>query len=278
MNSLGQGAYAEVKEGVHENSHDKVALKFYDKYALLDPMKKNNVTREIRILEALNHPNIMKIFDCIDGEKKVVIVLEHINGTSLKKFLAQLSGHKLSEGEAQPILRQILEAVAYFHEKGVTHRDLKLENILLTPERKVKIIDFGFSTWTKKDFKLKTFCGTPTYMAPEIINKNEYEGPPTDMWALGVIFFALLCGAFPFQGMKDANELIGLVNRELYRRIKKGVFSIPDHVSAGAKKLLNGFLCVDPSKRMTASSALLENFFTHPESLRLPSIEHSLSN
>ena len=186
-------------------------------------------------------------------------------------------------------------ALEYLHNKGIIHRDVKPANVLIGADGHIKLSDFGLSMCMYKAEDVKYSCrspllakrveakvsrrlGTPYYMAPEIINKNEYEGPPTDMWALGVIFFALLCGAFPFQGMKDANELIGLVNRELYRRIKKGVFSIPDQVSAGAKKLLNGFLCVDPSKRMTASSALLENFFTHPESLRLPSIEHSLSN
>jgi serine/threonine protein kinase len=128
------------------------------------------------------------------------MVLEHVKGISLKTYLAQLPTHRFPEAEAAPIFLQLLQAVAYCHSKGITHRDLKLENILLTPLKQVKIIDFGFSTWTKKDAKLKTFCGTPTYMAPEIINKGEYQGPPTDMWALGVILYVLLCGSFPFHG------------------------------------------------------------------------------
>ncbi|MDR3546664.1 MAG: protein kinase [Candidatus Pacebacteria bacterium] len=200
ISSIGQGAYAEVKEGMHYGTQDHVALKIYDKFALLDSARRNNVLREIKVLESLDHPNIMRILDCVESDKQVVIVLEHITGVSLKGLLAGLADHMISESDARPIFFQLLDAVAYCHSRGVTHRDLKLENVLLTPQKAIKLIDFGFSTWANKDHKLKTFCGTPTYMAPEIINKSEYLGPPTDMWALGVIFYALVCGSFPFHG------------------------------------------------------------------------------
>ena len=130
------------------------------------------------------------------------MVLERVTGVSLKEYLLNIPDHKLTESQASDIFQQISSAIAYCHERGITHRDLKLDNILLTQNGTVKVIDFGFSTWTKKDFKLKSFCGTPTYMAPEIINKSEFLGPPTDMWALGIILYALLCGTFPFQGMR----------------------------------------------------------------------------
>lgn len=245
LKSIGKGAYAEVKEGIHKDTKEKVALKIYDKNTLFDPMRKNNVLREIKILEGLDHPNIMKILDCIDNPKQVIIVLEFVKGISLKEYLANIPTHCLDEQKAILIFKQIVSAISYCHEKGITHRDLKLENILLMQNDIIKIIDFGFSISAR--MKLKTFCGTPTYMAPEIINKGEYEGPPTDMWALGIIFFALLCGVFPFQGS---------ANKELYKRISKGIFSIPNHVSANLQEILNGLLCVDPIKRMTASQVL----------------------
>lgn len=218
MSTLGQGAYADVKKAIYKGTEEPVALKIYEKIALQDQMKKNNVIREIHILETLDHPNIIKIYDCLDTTSQVIIILEQVEGISLKSYLAEKQDHRLRQKQAFYIFKQILDAVAYIHGKGITHRDLKLENILLTPSQQVKIIDFGFSTWTKKDGKLKTFCGTPTYMAPEIINKNEYQGPPTDMWALGIILYTILCGTFPFQGAQ---------NKELYKRISKGIFSTP---------------------------------------------------
>jgi serine/threonine protein kinase len=129
------------------------------------------------------------------------MVLELIKGMSLKAFMATLEQHKLSEARAIPLFRQTVSAIAYCHLKGVAHRDLKLDNILLTTRNVIKVIDFGFSIFTKQQRKCKVFCGTPTYMAPEIINKAEYSGPGADVWALGVILYALLCGCFPFRSI-----------------------------------------------------------------------------
>jgi serine/threonine protein kinase len=113
----------------------------------------------------------------------------------------------------------------------VTHRDVKLENILLDETKTVvKMIDFGFSTCIPHERKVKIFCGTPSYMAPEIVSKIEYSGPPADIWALGVLLFALLCGKFPFKGAND---------KELYSHICTKELVCPDHISAGAKKFLN---------------------------------------
>jgi len=244
---IGKGAYAEVKEGINEGTKEKVALKFYKKSLLKDTMKKSNVIREIRILEKLDHPNIMRIFDCMEDSKNVIIVLEYIAGISLNEYLAKIPDHKLNETEVYNIFKQLLSAVAYCHSKGITHRDLKLENILLTPKGEIKLVDFGFSTFVKT--KQTTFCGTPTYMAPEIIIKKEYEGPPTDMWALGIILFVLLCGYFPFQAARS---------QELYKRIEKGLFSIPTHIGKQFQRILSKLICVNPGKRNTAAETLNE--------------------
>ncbi len=198
---IGRGSYAEVKEAIHQPTGERVALKIYEKIDMLDSMKRNSVLQEIHVLESLEHPNIVRIYDCMDTGKYVVIVMECVKGQSLKQYLAGLKDHKLPEKEAADIFCQAVSAVEYCHSNGVSHRDLKLENIILTDQRKIKLIDFGFSVLIKNEGKLTMFCGTPTYMAPEIIGRPEYEGPPTDVWALGVILYVLLCGQFPFNSI-----------------------------------------------------------------------------
>lgn len=122
-----------------------------------------------------------------------------------------------------------------------------MENILLDENNNVKIIDFGFSTCIPNDKRMKIFCGTPSYMAPEIVMKKEYCGPPVDIWASGVLLFAMLCGCFPFKGSND---------RELYKKIMKGIFTIPEHVPSGARNLINRILNVDACKRPTAQQIM----------------------
>lgn len=203
-------------------------------------------------MENCEHPNIVKIYDCIDSGKFIIIVLELVAGMSLSQYLEKIKDHKIDEQTGANIFKQIVSAVDYLHSKGIAHRDLKLENILITPTNEIKLIDFGFSIWIKKEGKMKLFCGTPTYMAPEIINKPEYEAPPVDIWALGVILFTLLVGVFPF---------ISSRNSELYRRITKGIFSFPEHVSIQAQKLISDMLTVDPSKRIFSNEILKYTFF-----------------
>ncbi len=128
------------------------------------------------------------------------MVLEYIKGTSLKAYLAAQKTAKLLEHQVLPIFRQLVSAVAYCHAKGIIHRDLKLEHVLVTRTLSVKIIDFGFAVTQPNARKLRMLCGTPVYMAPEILRKQEYMGGPVDVWSLGVIFYVLLSGAFPFPG------------------------------------------------------------------------------
>lgn len=144
----------------------------------------------------------------------------------------------MEENEAKFLIKQVISAISYCHHRNVTHRDIKLENILLNDSHtEVKLIDFGFSTCIPNDKKLKLFCGTPSYMAPEIVSKIEYCGPPADIWALGVLYYALLCGKFPFKGAND---------KELYNKILNSELEFPPHVSSQARTFLNKILHKNP--------------------------------
>ena len=146
-----------------------------------------------------------------------------MSGGSLHGYLKTKPNRQMHENEIRFLFRQVVSAISYCHQRNVAHRDIKLENILLNDQKnQVKLIDFGFSTCIPNDKKVKLFCGTPSYMAPEIVSKVEYAGPPADVWALGVLLFALLCGRFPFKGQND---------KELYTKICKAELEIPKHVS-----------------------------------------------
>lgn len=152
-------------------------------------------------MEKLDHQHIAKLYEAFDTHKQVFLIIEHVNGGSLHSYLKSKSDRQMPEPEAKFLFKQVVRAVNYCHARCITHRDIKLENILLNEKKnEVKVIDFGFSTCIPNTQKVKLFCGTPSYMAPEIVSKKEYLGPPADAWALGVLYFALLNGRFPFKG------------------------------------------------------------------------------
>ena len=250
---LGQGAYAVVKAAVHKPSNRKVAIKTYEKSKLVDASRKKSVQREIKILHRLDHPNIVKLHEVVDTPKHLHLVLECIVGCSLNDMIKSKADNKLTEQEAKKVYTQLLEALKYCHELNVAHRDLKLDNILIDREKNVKLIDFGFSTCFPPGKKIKLFCGTPSYMAPEIVSKKEYEGGPADVWALGVILFVMLLGTFPFKGAYD---------KELYRKIQRGRFLVGNTTSDFAKKLIYQILQLEPRKRPSVKEILKSEWLT----------------
>ncbi len=241
---IGQGAYATVKQGVQKSTGRKVAIKVYEKSKLVDPQRKQSVNREIQLLRRLSHANIVKLYDTIDTFKQLFLVTEFVRGKSLHDYLHLKPARKLEEPEAFMLFRQVLAGIEHCHANSITHRDIKLENVLLGANKEVKIIDFGFSICAPSTQKLKIFCGTPSYMAPEIVNRKEYYGPPVDMWSLGVLLYTMLCGNPPFRGMSD---------RELFRNISRGQITFPHHVSQTARTIVAQLLQVDPAKRVTAA-------------------------
>lgn len=248
---IGQGAYAIVRSAIVRATNKKIAIKTYEKVKLLDPHRKRCVKREIEILEKLNHPNIVKMYEVIDTSKHVHIAMEYVGGTSLHGYLKRRPNRRVDETEARRIFKQVLYGIEYCHNKNVTHRDLKLENILLDDANNVKIIDFGFGTCFPHEKKVKLFCGTPSYMAPEIVNRIEYSGPPADVWALGVLLFVLLCGCYPFKAQVD---------KELYKKIQHGQFSVPSSISQGSRSLITRILRINPDKRPSVSDIIKDNW------------------
>lgn len=251
--TLGQGSFASVKRAVHKQSSQTVAIKTYEKYRLIDVHRKKGVAREIQILTQLDHCNVVKLVRVMEGPRHLHLVMEFVDGPSLYSYLKHKESKRLTEADAKEIFKQLMDGLAYLHEKGVAHRDLKLQNVLLDQKRVVKIIDFGFSTQVAGDRKVKMYCGTPNYMAPEIVERKEYLGSPADIWAAGVLLFAMLCGEFPFKGLSD---------RELYKRIQVGVFQVPPHVSAQARELITSMLTVDPEARPVAKTVLASPWLT----------------
>lgn len=178
---IGKGAYAVVKLGINKTTSKKVAIKVYEKINLLDPNKKKNVQREIRILGKLSHSSVIKLFETVETPRSINLILEYIPGSSLHEYIKRKVSHKLEEGEARRIFRQIMEGISYFHSKNVSHRDIKLENVLIDQHQRIKLIDFGFGVYVPETRRVKMFCGTPSYMAPEIVMKKEHLSPPCDI-------------------------------------------------------------------------------------------------
>ncbi len=253
---IGKGAYAVVRSATHVDSGREVAIKVYERVRLLQPQKRRSVAREIAILRELDHPNIVKFYDTFETPKNVFVVMELAKGESLRDFLRAKPGRKLPEPEARLIFSQIVSAINYCHRMKVSHRDVKLENIIIDRQHHVKMIDFGFSVKVPAGQKLRVFCGTPSYMAPEIVNRKEYFGPPADMWAVGVLLYAMVCGQFPFKGSTDS---------ELFKKIVQGTFVFPQGVSESAKRVISRLLLVETNKRPTCEELLRDPFLSEPD-------------
>eukprot|EP00826_Nyctotherus_ovalis_P063233 TRINITY_DN9255_c0_g1_i13.p1 TRINITY_DN9255_c0_g1~~TRINITY_DN9255_c0_g1_i13.p1 ORF type:complete len:412 (-),score=67.04 TRINITY_DN9255_c0_g1_i13:59-1294(-) len=189
---IGKGSYAVVKKAIHTPSGTPVAIKIYGKMVLSHSQRRARLRQEILIMRKLKHQGIVKLYDCFQSADELYVVMELIEGQTLRKYLSLMPDKKLSEEKAISILKEIAVALNYCHLNEVLHRDIKLDNILMDKKGKIKLIDFGFSVIEKGNGKLTTHCGSLSYMSPELVNKEEYFGKPADMWALGVVFYICL--------------------------------------------------------------------------------------
>jgi len=242
---VGVGSYGKVRAAWHRLTSSKVAIKTYDKSKLKDPAHWKRVHAEIKIMEQISHPRIARMYEAVETPKRMHLIMECLDGGNLCSYVK--AKRRLSEEESKRIFFQITQAMDHLHALGVSHRDVKLENVLFANDRDIKLIDFGFSTVCQPGKRLKVFCGTPSYMAPEIVKRSEYEGKPVDMWSMGILLYALLCGCFPFRAKAYP---------DLYRRIARGTFPMPEELSAPVKDLLKQLLNVDAATRITAHATL----------------------
>uniref|UniRef100_A0A8D0CFY3 non-specific serine/threonine protein kinase n=1 Tax=Salvator merianae TaxID=96440 RepID=A0A8D0CFY3_SALMN len=237
--TLGKGTYGKVKRAIERFSGRVVAIKSIRKDKIKDEQDMVHIRREIEIMSSLSHPHIITIYEVFENKDKIVIIMEYASKGELYDYISER--RRLNERETRHFFRQIVSAVHYCHKNGVVHRDLKLENILLDDNCNIKIADFGLSNLYQKDKFLQTFCGSPLYASPEIVNGRPYRGPEVDSWALGVLLYTLVYGTMPFDGFDHKN---------LIRQISSGEYREPTQPS-DARGLIRWMLMVNPERRAT---------------------------
>ncbi|XP_077089440.1 serine/threonine-protein kinase MARK2 isoform X12 [Siphateles boraxobius] len=247
LKTIGKGNFAKVKLAKHVLTGREVAVKIIDK-TQLNSSSLQKLFREVRIMKVLNHPNIVKLFEVIETEKTLYLVMEYASGGEVFDYL--VAHGRMKEKEARAKFRQIVSAVQYCHQKCIVHRDLKAENLLLDADMNIKIADFGFSNEFTLGNKLDTFCGSPPYAAPELFQGKKYDGPEVDVWSLGVILYTLVSGSLPFDGQNL---------KELRERVLRGKYRIPFYMSTDCENLLKKFLILNPTKRGSLEQQIMKD-------------------
>ncbi|KAL5271215.1 hypothetical protein ACHWQZ_G001753 [Mnemiopsis leidyi] len=245
--ALGAGNYAVVRLAVHCITGTKVAMKIIDKSKLCKE-DLARLFREVQIMKLLDHPNIIRFYQVVENYQYIHLVSSFAENGELYEHV--MTKGSLSEPEARKYFAQICSAIMYCHEKGVVHRDLKIENVLLDCNNNVRIADFGFSNYFKPPRLLETFCGSPQYAAPEIFNGKHYDGFKTDIWSLGIILYVLVTGGLPFDG--DSIQ-------EVKQNVLRGKFRVPyfvSHVTSECEHLIRSMLSLEPEKRPSVESVL----------------------
>ncbi|KPU79218.1 uncharacterized protein Dana_GF17461, isoform K [Drosophila ananassae] len=239
IKKLGQGTYGKVQLGINKETGQEVAIKTIKKCKIEAEADLVRIRREVQIMSSVQHPNIIHIYEVFENREKMVLVMEFAAGGELYDYLSERK--VLSEEEARRIFRQVATAVYYCHKHKICHRDLKLENILLDENGNAKIADFGLSNVFDDQRLLATFCGSPLYASPEIVEGTPYQGPEVDCWSLGVLLYTLVYGSMPFDGSNF---------KRLVKQISQGDYYEPRKPSR-ASTLIREMLTVCPRKRAT---------------------------
>ncbi|TFY74494.1 hypothetical protein EWM64_g9518, partial [Hericium alpestre] len=248
LQTLGEGEFGKVKLGLHMKWGEEVAVKLIKRNNVEAAVRMGKVEREIAVLKALKHPNIVHLYEVVETDKYIGIILDYASGGELFDHI--LAHRYLKEKDACKLFSQLVSGVWYIHRRKIVHRDLKLENLLLDRNRNVIITDFGFANHFehRADDLMQTSCGSPCYAAPElVISEGAYVGSAVDIWSCGVILYAMLAGYLPFDD-DPANPDGDNINL-LYRYIVNTPLSFPDYISEDARDLLGLMLQPDPVKR-----------------------------
>ncbi|XP_070000795.1 serine/threonine-protein kinase SIK3 isoform X4 [Penaeus vannamei] len=248
--TIGKGNFAVVKLATHTITKSKVAIKIIDK-TKIDAENLRKILREIEILKKLRHPYIIRLYEVMETERKIFLVTEYASYGELFDYV--VNNGRMIEKEARTKFMQIVAALRYCHKRGIVHRDLKAENLLLDKDLNIKLADFGFSNFYTPGVLLSTWCGSPPYAAPELFEGKAYDGPKADIWSLGVILYVLVCGYLPF----DANTL-----QTLRSIVVAGKFRIPFFMSAECENLITKMLQVDPDRRLSIERIMQHKWIT----------------
>lgn len=258
---VGHGNFAKVYHGRNLETGTSVAIKVIDKSKVMKAGMVKQIKREISVMKLVKHPHIVQLHEVMASKTKIYFVLEYVKGGEL--FDKLIKG-KLKEDAARKYFQQLISAIGFCHSRGVYHRDLKPENLLLDDEGNLKVSDFGLSALAetrRQDGLLHTSCGTPSYVAPEVIDQKGYDGAKSDIWSCGVVLFVLLAGFLPFH---DSNLM------EMYRKITMGKFKYPISFPKEAKSLVSKILDPNPVTRISIAEIMETPWFKtglDPESL-----------
>ncbi|XVF36544.1 hypothetical protein REPUB_Repub19eG0066900 [Reevesia pubescens] len=249
--TIGEGTFAKVKFAQNTETGESVAMKVLDRSTIIKHKMVDQIKREISIMKLVRHPYVVRLHEVIASRTKIYIILEFITGGEL--FDKIVHNGRLSEAEARRYFQQLIDGVEFCHSKGVYHRDLKPENLLLDSQGNLKISDFGLSALPEQGVSLlRTTCGTPNYVAPEVLGHKGYDGAVADVWSCGVILYVLMAGYLPF----DELDLT-----TLYSKIERAEFSCPSWFPVGAKSLIHRILEPNPQTRITIEEIRSNEWF-----------------
>lgn len=255
---LGSGAFSKVYLAKDKSTGEKVALKMIK--AAVFMKNRESTLRESKILQEVSkskdNTHVVRLYRTLEDKQFYTIAMEVLTGGELYHRICEKD--KYNETSAKMIVKQLLSAVAFLHEKDIAHRDIKPENVLFVSEDEdsdIKLTDFGFANFYSPSNKFVAACGTPLYVAPEILERRAYDCQ-CDIWSLGVVVYIMLCGYPPFYGEEE---------EELYYRIKHAYYDFIsphwDHISDNAKDFIQNCFQLDPSKRIKAKDALKHKWF-----------------
>ena len=247
---IGEGTFSKVKLGINTITKEKVAIKILEKSKIIEKDDLERIFREMKIIKQLNHQNIVKVYEIFENNEYYFIIMDYCEGGELFDYIVKKE--RLKEEETAYFFYQIINGIEYIHSKGIVHRDLKPENLLLKGDKILKIIDFGLSNYFNEKKLLTTPCGSPCYASPEMVSGNKYNGFDIDIWAIGVILYAMLCGYLPFE---DED------NNILFQKILECNLEIPEFLSELSIDILHKILEVNPNKRIKIEDIKKHNFY-----------------
>ncbi|KAJ5166797.1 uncharacterized protein N7482_005578 [Penicillium canariense] len=280
--TIGAGSMGKVKLAKNMETGEQVAVKIVPRLSTeehrnsrdterADRSKEIRTAREAAIVSLVSHPYICGMRDVVRTTYHWYMLFEYVNGGQMLDYI--ISHGKLKEKQARKFARQIASALDYCHRNSIVHRDLKIENILISKTGDIKIIDFGLSNLFSPRSLLKTFCGSLYFAAPELLQARQYTGPEVDVWSFGIVLYVLVCGKVPFDDQSMP---------QLHAKIKKGVVEYPPGLTTECRHIISRMLVTDPKQRASLAEIMNhpwmnkgsnyppENFLPHREPLRLP--------